>query len=449
MLYHSQAWRGAQCIQAIESGGDENLRRIYLARFGGPIRFLAVPTPSVPNELRVGIVARGDGIWDVFFAGINGPRQGREVAFGYADMERPGMALPANGFFMRIADDVGTAVARIIAAGERPRFRFWGHSAGGAAAEVGALMAHRAGAAVLSVCTFGAPKPGFSGCCLEGRDVSRNRYMAWGDPVPLIPQGNLPARGVDSIALSIVLQDARPWQCVHGSGGLLITGNRVRAATDAQGDSSAAELLQRWVAGDPITRSFHSIGNYVILLQAAAFREDVRLFADLDVLRRTAPRPDLDRSPPADLVLEGWEAAPASTVGPSYVIPIELARTGATSPPAIVYVGERGLTTTTGVLYPTLTGRSAMAQAKLRGRLMMTRVRVGSGWGVVWNDFLIASFATPSSARTFVRAGNRFLRLMGNRGTLYMPTFTDAFASFIATASDGDPDYVPPLVVAS
>ncbi len=88
-----------------------------------------------------------------------------------------------------------------------------------------------------------------------------------------------------------------------------------------------------------------------------------------------------------------------------------------------------------------------MAQAKLRAPLTFTYVKAGANWVVIWHDFLVATFTRPSSARTFCKAGNRFLRLMGNRGALYQPTFIDAFQSFITIASGGDPAYQPPLVV--
>lgn len=447
MLGTEDALWGARMLRATSVDADINLRAIYQTRVRTPIRFMGRPERQSPGDLRIGIVVNEDDIADFFICGIENEGQANLVVRGYTAILPSSPEGTFNSYFWAVAADVfrGAELARNL--GGVRAFRLWGHSAGGGVVEVAAKIMDRHGLPIHSVCTYGAPKPGVSGSCLDNVSTHRNRYMNYNDYVPMIPHAALRREDPRSIALDVLLRNAAPWRCTHGSGGILVTSRAQRPAIDAQGDRSPLAGVQAWLYGERPVVDAHSIDAYVRVLSSLAVREmplappPVTTFPPL----RPPVRNALVEEP--NFVLEMGRSGPPSSPGIGYVLPINipLPETGVPGVAAIVQA-DRLLLADGSTVPVTREGRK-MAQAKLRGRLKMKYVNAGSAWVVVWNDFLIATFSRPSSAKTFCSAGNRFLRLMRNNGALYMPIFVEAFTSWITIAAAGDPDYQPPLVV--
>lgn len=447
MLSNADALRGANVLALLREGFEPWIEDAYRVHFPGRVRVVAVPIPESPADLRCAIAVREDGIIDIFVAGIETQAQAELVIRGYAAVLPGSGRSEPNDFFYAVASDLIRAMTLLRNFEGARVHRFWGHSAGGGVCEVAAKYFPYNNLIVHSICTFGAPKPGAPGATNEEGHVHRNRYMHYNDYVPMVPHANLPASGGRSIALSWIYRNAAPWRCVHGSGGLLLRSSYATPAREAAGDRSPLAGLDSWVAGRLTERDAHSMDNYRAALRAVVDRENEEATANPAglVAGQLAMGNALVDGP--DLVLELAARAPASQPGIGLVLPIDIPIPGGDVLPGPAFITPRGVERPGGFFVAATLEGGRMAQAKLRGRLRMKYVKAGTNWVVVWNDFLIATFTRPSSAKTFCSAGNRFLRLMRNNGALYMPVFVDAFTSFIGVAAGGDPDYQPPLIV--
>jgi hypothetical protein len=302
----------------------------------------------------------------------------------------------------------------------------YGHSAGGGTVECLARYIRRTrGNPIRCIITMGSPKPGLAGMCVEELEIVRRRFMMFGDPVPLVPEGNVAPRVY--IALLVGGQDYQPNLYRHGSGGLVIGRGLPYSRVDAQCNGSAARHLEDWMNRTGTAGAFHSISVYHAQLAALN-----RLY------QSDKPAPPPPPPSPAQgqegqrFVLDFQQFVP---VVPGSPIPVATVQ-GST----VVVAGRPN-----GTAYPNV--RRAMAQSKVSPFLQMTRSSVNGLYLVFWNDFFIATFPTPSSARTFCRAGNRFLRVCGNRGTIHQQTFVDGFNSWLTIAAQVGGGVNPPIRV--
>jgi hypothetical protein len=91
--------------------------------------------------------------------------------------------------------------------------------------------------------------------------------------------------------------------------------------------------------------------------------------------------------------------------------------------------------------------RRKLAQSKLYSSVAMQVMNTQpTTFYVMWLDYKIASFSTRSSARTFCRAGNKFLRVMGSNSIIHQDSFAQCLTTWFGQVSAGI-GYDPPLNV--
>lgn len=384
--------------------------------------------------------------------GVTTPRQCRHVVYGYGNITST--VRDAGGFNIFAWKDAEWLVGQIRSiVGYTIPIHVYGHSGGGMIAEAFAKQWKTIhGGRVERIITYGAPKPALTSFALEDRDITRIRWMIPTDPVPAIPTARLTNNAGYFYLLSerLIVDDreANVESFVHPRGGLLLGPTTIARGNDVRPALGINEAFTRWINGEYEETVSHSAGEYFLRLARIVGRHRV--------------------NPDAALPAEG--GAGATTPTPGIVIPFTLpfqqeieARQNVVMPldmPAQIpndreviplVATPRGGVTYGGTSLSSTRVRSVtnMAFAGVSAELRFTYTRVNKVFIVHWMNQTIAQFDKATCARTFIRTGNRFLRVMGNHGSwLSVPTI-NALTAFLATASQSGQGYEPPLVVDS
>ena len=357
---------------------------------------------------------------------FGGTRDGYQTRFALGYGQRSQMAA-YDGFNASVGGDIVEGLGTIL----RPcfegatRFFLYGYSSGGVYAEGFAAALHKLNdRLVVELQTFGAPSPGLTGCCAALTPPRRRRWMFTGDAVPNIPGAFNP--GDNAAILVLWGLGYRPEQITQPNGGLRIQRNGTFYEFNGPQTvpGNAARQIQAWIDGIASDENEpHSLINYRTALRSA-----------LRNARSPNPPPP---SPSPQIPLE----FPIRRPGPFPPQP-----PGA--PPATTATPRDGtfrVPNFPNVQIPS-TRIPQMPQAKIAPNMRFTAGRINRQYNVFLNDFLVASFTTFSKAKTFAKAGNRFLRNMGNVNPVYGTVLGEAFTSWCGIASQGGGGVVPPII---
>lgn len=437
----------------------EIINEIYTAFVGGFTgyqRFLrAYGVPGFVNTISTLNTSAGCAIVSVnnlhriYLAGVSGPTMGETVARGYLLSRQVVQNPDVNEAFLVDAITIFNRLEPFTFGGDH-QFELYGHSAGGAIAELLAKALSRVPSfSVSRIMTMGAPKPSAAHRILEGPDVERLRLMIFGDPVPFLPTSALD--GVSSIALGFLrtAQVARfeepnhLWDFRHGSGGLVALNRQLIDSVDALPTAAAAERLNSWIAGTGPETRLHSIGQYIHTLRLLLNGSELPIEGAIRE-RHGA----MDRQ--VNLVLPIQLRAPGSAniVGPRIVMRDDVPATPNDRP--LVGILTDGKVTIPGVgsfSVETTRGISNMMIRYIPPYLKAKVQKVGTKWVVIWYDALIYQNDRASPCKTMAKSLNRFLRTMQATGTLFRDPLLTAMTGFMLAAADPANGTRPPLVV--
>lgn len=401
----------------------------------------------------------------IISAGVGDVSQGQNLAEGYLNSP----LMRQNGGFNRATErDAREVYNRTGGNWRAPRMRvqLYGHSAGGALVECLAKTYERVAQYPPSrIVTYGAPKPGFAGATVERVETERRRWMNAGDPVPMVP--SIVIGQTMSILLVMQGLEPEPWNCVHGSGGQVLNGVGARPQVDASVIGGAAAQVEEWINRNPDSIAAHSIGQYIRNLTAIVREEDA-----VDSARRQQfgfVLPDEPGFAEGEAGIHRATDVPRSAAAFARTVqtnrPEEYANTTerrpAMVPPVPMPATPSGLPTypvvtvtggtvhyTNGATIPAVRWENDnMAQTKIRTNMRM-RVRSmdGSFW-VTFQGFTIFTSTKLTKCKTIAKAGNRFLRVMGNDVQINGPNLVTALGTFLALAAIPGNGVNPPLDV--
>ncbi len=374
----------------------------------------------------------------IISAGVGGPANSQNLAIGYANTAQMREQQQANSTSYADAREVFEQFFQGLPLPRR-RVRLFGHSAGGTMCEILARMIHdRAGISPESIVTYGSPKPGFRGACTEAPATTRRRWMNVGDPVPFVPTGNIG----DAMAITLALTqfEPEPWNCVHGSGGRVLDGRTQRPRNDAQVMGGAAAQIEEWINRNPDRITDHSIAQYIRNLSAIAEEpgEDETVTPGAGASVTIA----LDRV--ADQAIVPAPERRLTMVAPRPLPPIPI---GLPLFPVITTSGGK-VTYTNGLSIPAVVNQeTAMAQSKIVTRMKFRVKKLKPGFAVDFQGFRCVTADKLTKAKTFAKAGNRWLRVMGNDVTINTPNLVTALGTFLALAAIPGNGVNPPIVV--
>lgn len=382
--------------------------------------------------------ARNDLI--LFFSGVQHRSQFTNVALGYTQMPSslnlmPGWNLYVGGFASAVAEQAATQLS-----GGQNVYLF-GHSLGGMIAEAVAERLQQAGKRIASIITYGAPKPAIGTATRATTTQYHVRWMADGDPVPLLPFGNVGdfARFAAVIApLARNLPRFQPNQWTHAGTGLAISPTAIRQSLEPRGTVNPVTVLSEWMAGQGEEASEHEADHYRLLLQGWW---DARLPSTSG---RRLPNQPVGTAAPPRLVMP-FRIPEAMQYGPDLVIPLDLAGAGRASPvesPIVRRVQPAAGPASVNNAAVNV-GASAMANGVLSPNAGFTRAKMpGYGWVIYFRGMMVGAVQSGSRARTFCRKGNTLIRYMNNLA--WTPSIGDAWTDAINAYIAGQ-GYNPPM----
>lgn len=447
MVEIEMAAAGIAVIAALQEGNGGEAESIYREKFGGPPLEIVRRAPRGDGFIPPFMVCRKLSRVDVFCTGVQNRGDARLFGLGYQLLGEPPFRYFSNTFAWNCAKLLVAAAGHLF---REERVFFFGHSAGGCTCElVASYLEDRFYAGTLGgINTYGAPSAGHSSVYPQRfRNEGRQRWMAYGDPVPFIPQFIPSDRTQQTGLLLITAAGNDITRNVQPPGGLRLSWNGITPGSFPAGVPHLNAGVNNWINREPAELRLHSADAYVSLLNrhVNAAKLEVEIVPDaLPQLRHEVPTvPQFVGRVIA--IIGGY--APATREGPNVVLPIDMSRLVPPSGVGIAAVNAAGLQLPNGQFVPASFRERNMAQARVDRTLRFFVVKVGQRWCVGWMDLIIATYRFPSAAKTVASAGNRFLRLLGNRGGVNMPDFADVWSTFVDLASTSGRGYRPPLQV--
>lgn len=422
---------------AANQGRVGNLLETYL---GVELERL-INTPRYPTSEYVGaLILYRDGGCGLFFAGVQNRGQFPRIAVGYANANSPANPIPGWNFV--VAAEVRSLLENIGQVLSARRYvDLYGHSLGGMFAECVASEADSYGITIGSIFTYGTPKPAQVGYFSAPRNLRRFRWMADGDPVPLLPFGRI--GGLQEYILATIALarsgqriDVNRWR--HANEGIAVGNTSIRASLEPRGLDNPAGILQRWMAGESSDVANHEAEHYRRLLLSWY---DARTPITSIPRRQSLPAEPIN----AQRLVMPFRIPDAPSYSPDLVLPLVIDRSEESR-----FVQTISLATTTDRIARGLresvnisNGVNDMANAKLAPGAGFVRVKIPNGqWEVYLGGSRVAIVSSGSRAKTVVKKGNAFLRYMNNLA--WETTTGDSLAAAMANYFEGI-GYTPAL----
>jgi len=393
-------------------------------------------------------VTFSDGIHRVYIAGVGAHRQGELVAAGY--LLQP-IEIDNHDINEQFLIDAAMIVARRNPSPfERQAVEVYGHSAGGATAEILGSALERSGEYFTTrIMTMGAPKASIPRYLLETPGVQRRRLMAVGDPVPLLPFSAIGRVHSITLGALVTAQLARGrepmhiWDFRHGSGGYLAASSGgIGERYDALTWNNPVDDLMKWMDEGQSQVRYHSIANYIEVITAIIAQEGPEVFPSDKGFSRLPDVTGPNLVLPLEMVGRNDNANAVRLVKPLDLIGV------APDVPQVVSIREGSVTLPGGISYPVATLRgSVMGQLKVPPALQAKPFKVSGGWQVYWMGEAIFFSMYASSARTVAKAINRLSRVYGTRGAVTAHALVAALSAFLTQAQTSPDGTRPPLVV--
>jgi len=367
----------------------------------------------------------------VAIAGNRSSGDAIDTAKGYVDESRIDQAGGFNWTFAEAAKSLWSFGLFDACRGANQVW-LYGHSAGGAVAEVITWLVRRTFPGVNVVLhTFGSPSPARRGVPWSDVSVSRHRWMAQNDPAPLIPWADVGERGhlflylASGALLSGVSGEPRPNLFVQPTGGLRLNGGAPELGELPTMSVDPQVQMQAWLDNDEFARTCHSVDTYYRKLVELQTR-----FGNVIEQPRTSAR-----QTSSAVVVDGMRLAPPTGAVPRVGLVV----------PLLVRPDSITLDVARRVWGDVVIQGDSMAFLKINPKLAFRMVKVGNAWHVTLGEVIVIVADSPHTVKTIVKRLNGMLRAVGTTNTVFSGAFLTALGDwFLAAATD--PNYCLPLM---